>query len=140
VRYLLDTCLISELLKREPNARVLHWLDKQDENSLYLSVLTLGELQKGVSKLPEDKRKSDLQSWVNNNLCTRFEGRILPIDVEVASAWGTLLGNSERRGKKLPVMDSLIASTAAVHNLTVVTRNIRDMQQCQAKVFNPWEA
>jgi predicted nucleic acid-binding protein len=87
---------------REPNASVLNWLDKQDENSLYLSVLTLGELQKGVSKLPEDKRRSDLQSWVNNNLCPRFEGRIFPIDVEVASAWGTLLGNSERRGKKLP--------------------------------------
>jgi toxin FitB len=129
VRYLLDTCLISELLKRKPNASVLRWLDQQDEDSLFLSVLTLGEIQKGVSKLPEDKRKSDLQNWVNNDFCTRFEGRILSIDVEAASAWRTLSGNSERRGKKLPVMDSLIASTAAVHNLTVVTRNIRDMQQ-----------
>ena len=139
MKYLLDTCLISELLKKNPSSNVLHWLDSQDENSLYLSVLTVGELQKGIAKLSEDKRKSELQGWVNNSLCSRFEGRILPIDVEVASAWGSLLGDSEKHGKKLPVMDSLIASTAEVHNLTVVTRNIRDMQKCQAKVFNPWE-
>jgi predicted nucleic acid-binding protein len=76
---------------------------------------------------------------VSNDLVARFEGRLLSIDVEVASTWGRLLGAAERQGKRLPVMDSLIAATAITHNLTVVTRNARDLERCQAKVFNPWK-
>jgi len=139
VKYLLDTCLISEVSKKEPNPNVLLWLDKQDESALYLSVLTIGELQKGISKLPDNARKAELQAWVNNELVGRFGRRILNIDVEVAGAWGILLGTAEKHGKKLPAMDSLIAATASVHALIVVTRNTRDMERCQAKVFNPWK-
>lgn len=138
MKYLLDTCLISELIKKKPSLPVLRWLEKQDETALYLSVLTIGELQKGISKLPDNPKKLELQGWVNNELAARFEGRILSIDVEVAAAWGKLLGSAEKQGRKLPVMDSLIAATANTHNLTVVTRNARDMERCQASVFNPW--
>ncbi len=139
MKYLLDTCFLSELIKRRPNPNVLRWLDKQDEDQLYLSVLTIGELQKGIGKLPDIARQEELQAWVDNDLAIRFEGRILPIDTEVASQWGILLGKTEKAGKKLPVIDSLIAATATVHNLTVVTRNTKDLEKCQAQAFNPWE-
>lgn len=139
MKFLLDTCLISELIKREPNPRVLPWLESQDETTLYLSVLTIGELQKGISKLPDSHKKLELQAWVSKDLVARFEGRLLPIDGEVATGWGRLLGVAEKQGKKLPVMDSLIAATAITHNLTVVTRNTRDLERCHAKVFNPWK-
>ena len=139
MKFLLDTCFISELIKREPNPKVLLWLGNQDEIALYLSVLTIGELQKGISKLPDGPKKLELQGWVSNDLVARFEGRLLPIDAEVAAAGGRLLGAAERQGKRPPVMDSLIAATAITHNLTVVTRNTRDLERCQAKVFNPWK-
>lgn len=138
MKYLLDTCLISELIKRKPSPHVLRWLEKQDETALYLSVLTIGEIQKEISKLPDNPKKLELQSWVSNELVARFEGRILSVDVEVAAVWGKLLGSAEKQGRKLPVMDSLIAATANTHNLTVITRNTRDMERCQASVFNPW--
>ena len=131
--------ILSGLIKKEPNPQVLLWLESQDETALHLSVLTIGELQKGISKLPEGPRKLELQAWVSNDLVARFEGRLLSIDVEVASTWGRLLGAAERQGKRLPVMDSLFAATAITHNLTVVTRNTRDLERCQAKVFNPWK-
>ena len=139
MNYLLDTCLISELVKKAPESRVLAWLDRQDETSLYLSVLTFGELHKGVGKLPASPRRNELQRWVDNDLAERFEGRILPLDLAVSCAWGDLQGMAERGGTRLPVMDSLIAATALVHGLTVATRNTVDLVRCQAMVFNPWE-
>lgn len=138
MKFLLDTCLISELVKKEPNAAVVTWLDEQDEQNLFLSVLTLGELQKGISKLSGSTRKDELQAWVEHDLAERFAGRILDLDLETALAWGTLQGDAERKGEKLPVMDSLIAATATAHGLIVVTRNIKDIERCKAKVFNPW--
>jgi hypothetical protein len=139
VKYLLDTCLISELVKESPNASVLGWLDKQDEDQLYLSALTIGELQKGISKLADARKKEELQIWLSSDLGSRFERRILNIDTEVAVRWGELIGEAERRGKRLPVIDSLIAATAAVHNLTVVTRNTGDLEECAVRVLNPWK-
>jgi toxin FitB len=138
VKFLLDTCLISELVKKEPNAAVLNWLDERDEQTLFLTVLTLGELQKGISKLSTGVRKDDLQAWVEHDLIERFEGRILALDLETALLWGKLQGEAELEGEKLPVMDSLIAATAIAHGLAVVTRNVRDIERCQARVFNPW--
>jgi toxin FitB len=104
-----------------------------------MSVLTIGELQKGISTLPDGPRKLELQAWVSNNLGTRFEGRFLSIDGEVAAAVGRLLGDAERLGKKLPVMEGLIGATAITHHLTVITPNTRDLERCQAKVFSPWK-
>jgi predicted nucleic acid-binding protein len=138
VNYLLDTCLISELVKREPNSAVVSWLDEQDEQTLFLSVLTLGELQKGISRLPDTARKKELQIWVEHDLVERFAGRILDIDLETALFWGKLQGECEQNGDKLPVMDSLIAATASAHGMIVVTRNVKDLDRCRAKVANPW--
>jgi predicted nucleic acid-binding protein len=139
VNYLLDTCLISELLKKEPNPAVMAWLDEQDEQTLFLSVLNLGELQKGISKLAEGTKKEELQAWVSHDLAERFNGRILTVDQETALCWGRLQGDAERRGEKLPVMDSMIAASAAVHGMSVVTRNTKDLERCGVQVCNPWE-
>ena len=140
MKYLLDTCVISELVKKEPHPSVIRWMDAGDESKMYLSVLTLGELIKGITKLPDGARREKLQSWVSNDLAQRFGPRLLEIDAEVSMAWGTLLGEAERRGEKLPVVDSLIAVSANVHDLIVATRNVKDMERCQVKVFNPWES
>jgi predicted nucleic acid-binding protein len=139
VKFLLDTCLVSELVKKVPNPNVVSWLDERDEQSLFLSVLTIGELQKGVSKLPASVRKDNLQVWIEHDLAERFEGRILELDMDTALTWGKLQGEAEQRGEKLPVMDSLIAATATTHGLFVVTRNTRDLERCQARVLNPWD-
>lgn len=138
MKYLLDTNLISELVKKEPNPGVLRWIDERDENTFYLSVITLGELQKGISKLHDLSRVERLQAWMDQDLAHRFKGRILPIDEEVATTWGRIQGMNEKSGIKLPVMDSLIAATAIAHNLIVVTRNVQDIERCQAMVHNPW--
>ena len=139
MKYLLDTCVVSELVKEEPHPAVIRWLDECDENAIYLSVITIGELMKGIAKLADGDRKETLQSWISNDLAVRFERRILEIDTEAAWAWGMMLGEAERRGEKLPVVDSLIAATANVHDLIVVTRNEQDMARCRVKVFNPWD-
>ena len=138
MKYLLDTCLISEMVKKEPNPAVVSWLDEQDEQKLFLSVLNLGELQKGISKLPEGTKKIELQAWVALDLVERFTGRILEIDLETALSWGRLQGEAEQAGEKLPVMDSLIAAVATAHGLIVVTRNVRDIERCGVRVINPW--
>jgi hypothetical protein len=138
VKYLLDTNVVSELVKREPNPGVGRWVDERDESTLFLSVITFGELQKGIKKLGDEKRAERLQIWVNQELAKRFEGRVLPIDLEVAFTWGRIQGVSEKSGLKLPVIDSLIAATAIAHNLIVVSRNVHDLERCQVTVHNPW--
>lgn len=139
MKYLLDTCLISELVKKVPNSAVVGWLDTQDEQSFFLSVLTIGELQKGISKLSDGTRKDELQAWVEHDLTLRFMGRIIDIDLETVLIWGRLQGEVEQKGVTLPVMDSLIAATAKAHGLVVVTRNVKDLERCQVRVCNPWE-
>jgi toxin FitB len=138
--FLLDTCVISELVKAEPNASVLAWLQDADEDSLFLSVLTLGELEKGIARARDLLRKAKLINWVRRDLVERFRGRVLLIDVRIAERWGALVGESERRGAPLPVIDSLLAATSLQHDLTIVTRNTADMQRCGARCLNPWEA
>lgn len=140
MRYLLDTCVISEPTKKRPSSKVLTWLDVQAELRLFLSVLTLGELQKGISKLPESHRRSQLQHWVAQDLPRRFTGRLLPIDQEVASRWGMLTGEAERTGHPIPVLDGLLAATALVAGMTLVTRNTPHMAHTGAVVFDPWTA
>lgn len=139
MKFLLDTCLISELVKKKPDEKVVTWLDKCDEQNLFLSVLTFGELQKGVSKLLVSDRKEELQTWIDHDLAERFAGRILAVDRDTALVWGRLQGEAEQCGEKLPVTDSLIAATAKAHNLTVVSRHSKDLERCKAKVFNPWK-
>ena len=138
MKYLLDTCLISEVIRPTPAATVIAWLDARDEDSLYLSVLTLGELQKGISKLTDAGKKQRLQTWLENDLGPRFQGRVLAIDEEIALTWGAIQGEAERQGNRQPVVDSLIAATAMAHNLTLVTRNTSDFDRCSVRLFNPW--
>ena len=139
MRYLLDTCVISELIKQKPNAKFIAWVRSQREEDLFVSTLTIGEFQKGISKLPASRKKSGLQSWLDDALVERFEGRILGIDAKVAKKWGEIQASTEAHGRKLPVIDSLIASTAIAHEMAVVTRNVDDMESTGAILYNPWE-
>jgi predicted nucleic acid-binding protein len=138
VSFLLDTCVLSELVKKNPRHQVVDWVDAQEESTLYLSVLTIGELEKGIVKLPASRRKTRLVSWVRRDLAARFIGRVLPIDPRIASRWGTLVGESERRGVPLPVVDSLIAATALVNNLEIVSRNVEDFSRCGVDCIDLW--
>lgn len=139
MNHLLDTCVLSELVKGAPNEGVLDWIAKQDEDALFLSVLTLGELEKGIEKLTGSRRKTALFNWLHEDLPLRFEGRILSIDLAITQRWGLIVGASERKGRPLPVIDSLIAATASVHNLSVVSRNVSDFEKCGVACMNPWQ-
>lgn len=138
MNYILDTCVISELVKPLPNENVLEWIEKQSEDNLYLSVITIGEIQKGISKLTESNKKTNLQTWLDNDLKFRFESRILPVDEKIAKEWGKIKGISEKAGNKIPVIDSMIAATGLFHKMVIVTRNINDMQISGLEIFNPW--
>lgn len=137
--YLLDTCLVSELLKPRPSQTVSAWLAEQREEDLHLSVLTLGEIQKGVAQLPESRKKTRLQAWLDRDLRDRFRGRIAPVDDKVALAWGRVSGDALARGRSLPVIDSLIAATAIVLDAAVVTRDEEGIREAGARTVNPWE-
>ncbi len=137
--FLLDTSVVSELVRKSPHLPVLKWVGEQDEPSLYLSVVTIGEIEKGIARLPASARRRRLQSWVRCDLIGRFGERLLAVDVRAAARWGTLTGESERRGVPLPVIDSLIAATALVHGFAVVTRNVADFERCGVACVNPWE-
>ena len=139
MRYLLDTCVISELAKPEPNEKVVSWATQNDEENFYLSTLTFGELHKGISKLPPSKRKENLLQWVEHDLTDRFKTRIIDITLKVAKQWGETQGISESQGRPMPTIDGLIAATGLTHDLTVVTRNTADMQQSGVSLLNPWE-
>ncbi len=137
--YLLDTCVISELIRAEASPKVIAWIDGQEEQRLHLSVITLGEIEKGISKLAEGRKKMQLQAWLADELMERFNGRIFGINTEVARCWGKMLGESEKIGRSLPVVDALIAATAITNGLIVVTRNTTDMNGSGATLLDPWE-
>jgi len=139
VTYLLDTCVLSELVKKKPNGGVVEWLEQQEELSLYLSVITFGELQKGISKLVESRRRKKLQDWVDQDLASRFAGRILDVGRRVAARWGELSGEAEKIGRKVPVLDGLLAATALEEGLTLVTENVQHFHATECSCFNPWK-
>ena len=138
--FLLDTNCISELVRIRPEPRVLEWMEMADESLLYLSVLTIGEIRKGVAGMPQSKRRTRLETWLEIELQARFSGRILAIDGAVADRWGLLGAEARRKGKSLAAIDGLLAATALQFNLTIVSRNIDDFQSTPAFVVNPWEA
>jgi toxin FitB len=140
LKYLLDTCLVSELVRKKPDPRVLQWVADYDEELAFLSVLTLGEIQKGIARLDDKKRKATLQKWLDSDLRDRFGDRILPITLDIAQTWGILQGEAEALGIAIPTIDGLIGATAIAHNLTVVTRNESDIARTGAKILNPWGA
>lgn len=139
MNYLLDTCVLSELIKPKPSMDVVKWISAIDERCLYISVLTIGEIHKGIEKLPESKKKDNLHKWVNYDLKERFNNKILDIDIHIATTWGKVQAQSELIGQTLPTIDGLIACTAIAHDLTVSTRNTKDMKASGASMINPWE-
>ena len=136
--YLLDTCLLSELVKPTPSPPVLTWLGQRDESELYVSVLTLGELTKGLETLPESKRRQQVQAWIANDMRHRFQGRWIDIDASICTVWGKLLAASESRGYSFPAVDALIAAAAVSRGLILVTRNTKDFANSGVGLLNPW--
>jgi hypothetical protein len=138
MKYLLDTCVISEFTQKKPSAQLIDWLSTKDEDDLYISVLTIGELQQGISKLVDSKRKLSLQHWLDQDVSHRFDGRILSIDKAIIDRWGRLRGTALRKGRTFPVIDSMLAATALTHGLTIVTRNVEDISDTGVAIRNPW--
>jgi predicted nucleic acid-binding protein len=136
--YLLDTNVLSEPARPHPNPGVLAWLKELDPLEPYLSVLTLGEIERGLSLMPPGPQKTALREWLRHDLQERFRGRILSVDAEAAAAWGELDAQGQRIGRPLPVVDGLLLATAQAHGLTLVTRNIRDCGDRGVEVLNPW--
>ena len=138
MNYLVDTCVISEIVKPCPNKLLLEWLKDIPSERFYLSVLTIGEIRKGVAELPNSRKKAKLTEWLNT-LIEDYKDRILPVDLTVAENWGEMQSSAEKDGLTLATIDGLIASIARTHNLILVTRNESDFQGCDIPLLNPWK-
>ncbi len=137
MNYLLDTCVISELVKPTPDTNVIDWINNTPSERLYLSVITIGEVRKGLTKLPDSKRKDLLTNWLNS-LLEDYDNRIYPINLRVTVNWGIIQGKAEKKGTPMASIDSLIAATAYTYNLVLVTRNVRDFEAGNLPLRNPW--
>ena len=134
--YLIDTNVLSELRRKTPHPAVARWFADRPAGTLYLSVLTLGELRKGVNALPDAGRRLQLLDWLETELPAFFSGRVLAVDTAVADRWGQMLAQA---GRPVPAIDSLLAATALHHGLVLVTRNVRDMADLGVQLLNPWD-
>jgi len=134
--YLLDTNVVSETIRRQQNKLVIGWLEQIPAEALFVSVLTLGELRKGIERLADKKRREKLRLWLEHELPAWFEGRVLHVDLAVAERWGRLLAEV---GRSFPTIDSLLAATALHYELRLVTRNARDFDYPGLEVINPWQ-
>jgi toxin FitB len=140
VSFLLDTNVISELAKQAPDENVVAWLAGADEDQVFLSVVSLAELRRGVELLSPGRRRNRLETWLAEDLIERFEGRVLDVDSPTADAWGQIMARSQKAGQMLAAMDGFFAATAEVHGLTLVTRNTRDFECVEIAIHNPWSA
>jgi toxin FitB len=140
VKFLLDTNVVSEWIKLQPDDGVARWMKEVDEDSVVLSAATLAELHFGIEKLALGSRRTHLESWMQTDVLERFAGRVLPVDGAVASAWGTLRAQGQRLGRNINVMDCFLAATARVYQLILVTRNIQHFVDCGGELFNPFTA
>jgi predicted nucleic acid-binding protein len=135
VSYLIDTNVISEVVRPRPNSNVLRWFAAAPDESLHLSVLTLGELRSGVERLRDRGKKERLRLWLENDVPERFEDRLLSVSAGVADRWGRLIAE---RARPAPVIDSLLAATALQHGLRIVTRNTADFDYPGLDCIDPW--
>ncbi len=136
--YFLDTCTISDVVAKQPNQNVLDWFTNQPPATVYLSVITIGEITKGIQKMPSSRRRTELEIWLDKAVLIQFQQRIIEIDLATMILWGELTGRLEPQGRMLPTMDSLIAAVALQHSLTLVTRNEKDFAGTGVTIFNPW--
>ena len=138
--FLLDTNIPSELVRPQPEPKVKTWVAAQDLGTLWISAVSFGELRKGIVLLSPGKRRAELETWMEKDLSLLFFGRILPVTRSVAERWGVLEAQRQLAGRPLNVPDGQIAATALEHNLTVVTRNVKDFADLGVTIFNPWDA
>lgn len=138
MNYLLDTCFISELRKPEPNKLVLEWFNTVEENSLFISALTIGELRYGIALLPENAKRNDLEDWLRS-IENSFNDMIIPIDEKIAGRWGEMRAAARARGNSLSVIDGLLAATCDIYELILVTRNEKDFEATGIRINNTWE-
>jgi len=140
VSFLLDTCVVSEFTRPRADPGVIEWLALHDESALFLSEVTLGELEKGLAKLPQGTRQKRLRAFVEVEVLERFADRVLPVDGRAWRRWGALTGAREREGRPVPVLDALLAATAWLHDISLVTRNERDFTGLGVRIVNPWRS
>ncbi len=138
MKYLLDTCVISEFSKPYPEKRLVDWISGIPPEHLFLCSITIGEIRKGCAKLPRSKKKAQITEWVNN-LIEHYQDRILSVDLLAAEIWGENQGLSEMQGFSISTIDGLIAAVARAHHLVLVTRNEPDFRHCNVHVLNPWK-
>ncbi len=138
MKYLLDTCVISELVKPVPYIKVVDWLNETPSDALFLSVITIGEIRKGLMKLPDSKKKKRLTGWLNT-LLDEYNERIISIDLMVAENWGFLQGKADREGSLMAAIDGLLAATAYTYSLILTTRNESDFVPSGVPMINPWK-
>jgi predicted nucleic acid-binding protein len=138
MRYLLDTCVLSEMVKSMPSANVIRWFEARKPHELYISAMTWGELQRGVARLPPSKRRSELTVWLEQ-LEAGFEDRILPFDQESSEAWAKITVQAEAQGKAMAAFDSIIAATARAYDCKLVTRNVSEFSAADIEILNPWQ-
>jgi predicted nucleic acid-binding protein len=138
VSFLLDTNVLSEWVKPLPDPGLIAWLADADEDRVFISAVTLAELNHGVERLAQGQRRSRLEAWLHEDLPLRFEGRILPVDEPVARAWGAITARRDAIGRPIGAMDAFIAATAEVHGLALVTRNVQDFEASVGTLLNPW--
>ncbi|NJN16126.1 MAG: type II toxin-antitoxin system VapC family toxin [Oscillochloris sp.] len=139
MKYLLDTNVISELISKQPNRAVLDWLDQLDPQAVYLSAITLGEIRKGIEKLPLSERRATVMQWLETDLLIRFAGKIADLNTAVMLTWGEMVGQLELAARPMPAIDSLIAAIVRQGNFVLVTRNDADFQHTGITVMNPWK-
>ncbi len=137
MKYLLDTCLLSELVKQSPDPAVLQWMSERQDSELFISAITMGELHRGIAKLQASRRRNELSTWVQQ-LEAGFQKRVLPFTRETANYWAQMCAKAEASGQPMASLDSLIAATALEHGLALVTRNVRDFAQAPVVLLNPW--
>jgi predicted nucleic acid-binding protein len=137
--FLVDTNIPSELTRERPDAHVAAFLQRSDRQSTFLSVMTIGEISKGIAALPASQKRASLQNWLDLDVRSWFAGRILPVSEEIAELWGKLAASAKQCGTPLAVVDGVIAATALHHQLTLVTRNLKDFANLGVDLLNPWQ-
>lgn len=138
--FLVDTNVISEFIKPQPDPKVVRWFERADPESLFASVVTYGEIKLGIEALPASQRRAALEHWLEQGLPEWFESNLLPVTKAIAGRWGQLTIQAKTKVISITMADGLIAATAAEHDLTIVTRNVKDFTGTRAAILNPWEA